>query len=173
MVDHISADYSSTIAELDGDFGYSPPLSLAHHLRDTYRYFSKALLYHISKHGITMAQYYILKELWQEDGLTQRQLSERIGIMEPTAARTLKNMRNRGYIRRERNSQDRRKTNISLTETGISFFREIFPFAMKVNADAVKGIPEEKLQLFRSMLDQMKNNLEQATDESGSPPLTK
>ncbi|MEE8435295.1 MAG: MarR family winged helix-turn-helix transcriptional regulator [bacterium] len=148
-----------TSRDVATDSGYAPPLSIAHLLRDTYRFFAKTLVSHISEHRVTMGQYYILKELWRENGLTQRELSERIGIMEPTAMNTLKLMHRRGTIRKERNSQDRRKTNIFLTVSGKHLFREILPFAEAVNADAVMGFSDGELSALRELLERMKKNL--------------
>ncbi|MCH8886739.1 MAG: winged helix-turn-helix transcriptional regulator [SAR324 cluster bacterium] len=146
------------------DPGYAPPLGMAHLLRDTYRFFARRLLSHISgshhsEHRLTMGQYYILKELWRENGLTQRELSERIGIMEPTAVNTLKLMRRHGLIRKERNSRDRRKTNIFLTGGGQRLFSEILPFAEAVNAEAVLGFSAGELSALRGLLERMKKNL--------------
>ena len=146
------------------DPGYAPPLGMAHLLRDTYRFFARRLLSHISgshhsEHRLTMGQYYILKELWRENGLTQRELSERIGIMEPTAVNTLKLMRRHGLIRKERNSRDRRKTNIFLTVSGKQLFSEILPFAEAVNAEAVLGFSAGELSALRGLLERMKKNL--------------
>lgn len=146
------------------DSGYAPPLSIAHLLRDTYRFFARSLVSHmsgsqISSHRVTMGQYYILKELWRENGLTQRELSKRIGIMEPTAVNTLKLMHRRGTIRKERNSRDRRKTNIFLTVSGKHLFREILPFAEAVNADAVMGFSDGELSSLRELLEKMRENL--------------
>ena len=156
--------FEGTTRDGAADSGYAPPLSIAHLLRDTYRFFARSLVSHmsgsqISSHRVTMGQYYILKELWRENGLTQRELSKRIGIMEPTAVNTLKLMRRHGLIRKERNSRDRRKTNIFLTGGGRRLFSEILPFAEAVNAEAVLGFSAGELSALRGLLERMKKNL--------------
>ena len=62
--------------------------------------------------------WYFLRVLWQQDGISQRELSQRVGMMEPTTASALNNMERKGFVRRLRNRTDRRVVNVFLTERG-------------------------------------------------------
>ena len=59
----------------------------------------------IAAHGITRGQWYFLRVLWIEDGLSQRELSARVGMMEPTTVIALRSMEKAGLIRRVRSSR--------------------------------------------------------------------
>ena len=74
--------------------------------------------------------WYFLRALWEEDGLSQRELSERAGSTAPAAVEQLRNMERRGYIRRERSSTDKRKVNVYLTDSGRELKR-LLPYAKK------------------------------------------
>ena len=93
-------------------FIYEPGRSLGYLIRDTFRAFNRLLHDLIEAHGVAIGHWYFLRELWVEDGLTQRELSRRAGIMEPTTAAAVTAMEEKGLISRERNPDDRRKVNI-------------------------------------------------------------
>ena len=65
---------------LDGSVGYQ--------VRLTHRLIQRELQSRIAPYGVQLGMWYLLRVLWEEDGLTQRQLSQRIGIMEPTTLHT-------------------------------------------------------------------------------------
>lgn len=100
------------------DVQFDSETSVGYLLRDTYRAFTKILQARISAHGVTIGQWYFLRVLWDEGGLTQRELSLRVGMMEPTTVTALNGMEKRGYVKRVRNTEDKRKVNIYLTEKG-------------------------------------------------------
>src|SRR5215470_14389547 len=93
-----------------------PPIESAGYLvRDAHRAFQRLLEKRIMGHGITRGQWYFLRVLWSEDGLSQRELSSRVGMMEPTTVIALRSMERAGLIRRSRSVEDRRVTRVRLT----------------------------------------------------------
>jgi DNA-binding MarR family transcriptional regulator len=69
-------------------------------------------------------------------------------------------MERRGLISRTRNSKDRRKVNIRLTERGRRLREVLLPYAMEVNRVALAGISPKKIPLLREQLDRIKRNLD-------------
>jgi DNA-binding MarR family transcriptional regulator len=57
---------------------------LAHLIRDASRAFHRALQVRLAQHGVQFGHWTFLRILWESDGLTQKELSERAGVMEPT-----------------------------------------------------------------------------------------
>ena len=53
-------------------------------VRDANRAFQRLLEKRIAPYGVARGQWYFLRVLWTEDGLSQRELSARVGTMEPT-----------------------------------------------------------------------------------------
>src|SRR4051812_49258700 len=92
--------------------------SVGYQLRTTNRMMQRLLQTRIEPYGITLGMWYFLRALWEEDGLTQRELSQRIGTMEPTTLTAIAGMERAGLVTRKRNEQDRRKINVSLTQRG-------------------------------------------------------
>src|ERR687894_1049478 len=76
--------------------------SVGYQVRMVYRAMQRLLQTRIGPHGVTLGMWYYLRALWSEDGLTQRQLSHRIGTMEPTTLGAIQIMERNGLVRRVR-----------------------------------------------------------------------
>jgi MarR family transcriptional regulator, organic hydroperoxide resistance regulator len=147
-----------------------PDQSVGYLVREAHRAFLRALAARISPHGVSIGMWYFLRALWEQDGITQRELSRRVGMMEPTTATALESMKRRGLISRTRNSKDRRKVNIRLTEEGRRLRKVLLPCAIEVNQVALAGIPERQLPLLRDQLACIKRNLDaDAIDDAELP----
>ena len=62
----------------------------AHLIKDATRGLTRALQLRLTEHSVSFGHWTFLRILWEEDGLTQRELSERAGLMEPTTFSALK-----------------------------------------------------------------------------------
>ena len=149
-------------------FIYEPGRSIGYLIRDTFRAFNRVLHDLIEAHGVAIGHWYFLRELWVEDGLTQRELSRRAGIMEPTTAAAVTAMEEKGLISRERNPDDRRKVNIFLTDAGRALQDELLPYVKQVNELVVADLSPDEVGELRSLLERCKNNLVAAeVDDAG------
>jgi MarR family transcriptional regulator, organic hydroperoxide resistance regulator len=96
--------------------------------------------------------WYFLRLLWLEDGLTQRELSNRVGTMEPTTLSAIVIMEGKGLVRRVRNKNDRRKWHIHLTPKGRALKGKLLPLAKQVVDTAVQGFSRgEVTQLLKGL----------------------
>ena len=145
--------------------------SVGYQVRITHRLVQRALQARISRHGVTLGMWYFLRVLWQEDGITQRELSNRIGTMEPTTMSAIMAMEKAGIVRRVRNAGDRRKINVFLTDHGRSLEPLLLPGAIAVVEEAVRGIPGAEVSLLLRLLGAMQRNLGDAlAAEPPGPP---
>ena len=60
----------------------------------------------------------MLLMLWEQDGVTQASLVEKLAVEQPTMAGTLKRMERAGLIKRVADPNDRRQAHIHLTRKG-------------------------------------------------------
>ncbi|MBT09016.1 MAG: MarR family transcriptional regulator [Gammaproteobacteria bacterium] len=118
-----------------------------------------ALRRRLSKYGLTLGQYYIMRALWINEGQSQRALSEAVGTTEPTTASVLRMLEKNGLIRRTRNQQDRRTINIFLTENGLEMKRELLLMAMGVNEIATRGLSQHDIEEIKRLMRAMSANL--------------
>jgi len=109
--------------------------------------------------------WFALRMLWDEDGMTQRELGERVGINGPTMVSAINSMERAGLVKRVQNRADRRKINIFLTERGRNLKRKLWPMAAEVLALALSGLTRNQVYALNKMLMQIRLNLEH--DHSG------
>jgi DNA-binding MarR family transcriptional regulator len=136
-----------------------PDDSLGFQVRRCHRAFDRVLNAYLSREGLTSGFWYFLRALWQENGATQKRLSQLNNVTEPTTVTTLNAMTQIGLVRRERNVGDRRKLNVFLTPRGETLKAELMPYAFRINAIACEGIPASDLETCLSVLKQMSENL--------------
>jgi MarR family transcriptional regulator, organic hydroperoxide resistance regulator len=140
--------------------GYPALESAGYLVRDAHRAFQKLLEKRIAAHGITRGQWYFLRVLWIEDGLSQRELSTRVGMMEPTTVIALRSMEKAGLIRRARTNDDKRVTKVWLTAKAKRMREEMLEVARGINEDACQGVTREELEAFRRAITRMTENLD-------------
>ena len=69
---------------------------LAHLVKDATRALLRALQMRLAEHSVSIGHWTFLRVLWEADGITQRELSEQAGVMEPTTLSALKTMEKLG-----------------------------------------------------------------------------
>jgi MarR family transcriptional regulator, organic hydroperoxide resistance regulator len=139
---------------------FPPDQSAGYLVRDAHRAFQHVLEERINPFGVTRGQWYFLRVLWQEDGLSQRELSARVGMMEPTTVIALRSMEKAGLITRERTDQDKRRALVMLTPKGKQLQSELLPVARHIVEQAEAGIARRELDAFRSVIARMTRNLD-------------
>jgi DNA-binding MarR family transcriptional regulator len=142
-------------------FDPDPQQSVGHLLRDASRLVLRDTATVLEPYGITLSQYFVLRELWQEPGATQRELAQRVGVAEPAMVATLDALEALGLVVRERSTRDRRKSHVALTERGSALRATLFGHASDVLERALDGISDDEIVLVRRVLQRMKANLEQ------------
>ncbi len=124
------------------------------------RLFARALQTRLASHGVSAGQWPLLLYLWERDGLSQKQLSRRVQIEEPTTTRTLDRMERDGLVFRKRDNKDRRRINVFLTVRGQQLQEELLPFAQEVNALATHGLSDQDKAKINSLLTYIISRLE-------------
>ncbi|HXM05823.1 MAG TPA: MarR family transcriptional regulator [Candidatus Acidoferrum sp.] len=133
--------------------------SIGYLLRDTARRILSDLTTRLEPHGITLPQYYVLRELWEEEGLTQREIANRVGVLEPTMVATLDALVRLGLIERVRSTTDRRKTHVQLTPAARTMRDTLHGYAADVLEGALSGISDDEIAVLRRTLQRIKGNL--------------
>ncbi len=132
---------------------------MAHLVRDAGRLLAKSLQSRLSDHGVSFGHWSFLRILWVTEGLTQRELSEEAGVMEPTTFTALKAMEAKQLIERRHLNGNQRKLHIFLTDKGRALKDVLTPLAEDVNRVALAGVSEEDRTTTRNTLLAMIDNL--------------
>jgi DNA-binding MarR family transcriptional regulator len=135
-------------------------VSVGYLVRETHRAFGRSLQARLAGHGVTIGMWFFLRVLWEEDGISQRELSQRVRMMEPTTVTALKSMEKRGIVRRARELADRRIVRVYLTPPGRALTEELLPRAAAVNAIASAGVTAEEIAGLRAILAKIRANLD-------------
>ncbi|NHN31009.1 MarR family transcriptional regulator [Paenibacillus sp. S3N08] len=108
---------------------------------------------------IHVGQEHALCQLWQEEGITQIQLSERLGCEPPTTSNMIKKLEEYGLVHRQQDEADARITRVYLTDEGRALEQPIKQMWQKQQEKLLDGIHLEERLLLRRVLQQMLNNL--------------
>lgn len=111
-------------------------------------------------YDITPEQWGVLGRLWEKDGLTQRELSNRSFKDQPTTARILDKLEKKGLISRAANPEDRRTFLIHLSEQGWDLQAKLIPLAVATLHKALHGFNNEEVEQLRVWLNRIYENLE-------------
>jgi DNA-binding MarR family transcriptional regulator len=144
-----------------------PEDRLAHLVKDATRALVRALQMRLAEHGVSFGHWTFLRILWEAEGITQRELSARAGVMEPTTFAALKAMAQRGYVTRRLNPQSRKEMQVFLTPQGRALQAKLVPLAEEVNDVALRGVGAADIAATRRTLLALINNL--AADEKVAP----
>jgi len=136
---------------------------LAHLIRDASRAFHRALQVRLAQHGVPFGHWTFLRILWESDGLTQKELSERAGVMEPTTFTAMKAMESLGYIVRKQIPTNKKNMYVHLSDKGRALKKLLVPLAEETNNVSIEGISPEHIKMTRMVLLAMIENL--ARDE--------
>jgi MarR family transcriptional regulator, organic hydroperoxide resistance regulator len=140
--------------------------SVAYLLRNGYRVFARALQERIQAEGIPIGSWPFLRHLWQQDGITQRELTNAVGLMQPNTNAALKQLTRRGWVKQTRDNSDKRKIRIHLTPKGRELFYRAFPLALQAREQALADFSEEEVATLRSLLKRITKNLDAELDSS-------
>jgi DNA-binding MarR family transcriptional regulator len=141
---------------------------LAHLVKDATRALVRALQVRLVEHDVSFGHWTFLRILWERDGLTQRELSEQAGVMEPTTFAALKAMERLGYVERRQLPDNRKNVYVHLTRRGRELKAKLVPLAEEVNRVAVAGVDAAEVARVRGVLLAVIENL--ARDANRSRP---
>lgn len=143
-----------------------PDDRLAHLVRDAARGLTRALQLRLAEHSVSFGHWIFLRVLWERDGITQSDLSEQAGLMEPTTHAALRRMEQLGYVSRRHMEGNRKKLFIFLTAEGKALRDLLVPLAEDVNRVAVGDVSPQLIEATRRTLLAMIQNL--ADDEASA-----
>ncbi|MFO1344265.1 MarR family winged helix-turn-helix transcriptional regulator [Casimicrobium huifangae] len=137
----------------------------AHLVKDATRSFQRSLQMRLARFDVPFGHWTFLRALWERDGLTQKQLSDEVGVMEPTTLMAVRAMEARGWVERRQRAENRKNVHVYLTDAGRALKDVLVPLAEEVNASGAKGLTADEIAVARRVLLTMITNL--AEDATG------
>lgn len=104
----------------------------------------------LKKHGLTLALWPTLMCLWEEEGVTQRDIAQKSKVENSTTTRTLDKLENLGLVERQPDPNSRRAFRIYLTDEGRALKETLVPIPMAINQKLLSSLePEERGEIIR------------------------
>jgi DNA-binding MarR family transcriptional regulator len=147
-----------------------PEESLGYQVNLLARLLEQALRREIADHGVVPGQFPALLNLFQEDGLTQAELTRRAGVEQPTMANTLNRMERDGLITRVADPADRRRVRVHLTPHARRLEPALAAAGREVNGRATHGLTRDEVDAFLATLARLADNLRFAPERPEPPP---
>ncbi len=113
----------------------------------------------IARHGVSLGLWPFLRALWEGDGLTQRELSEKVRMKGPTTVAALNKLEDKGLVRRQGNKNDARKINVFLTPEGRRVYRKVIPEVEAVNRLCLSKLSDHEQATFKDMIRRVRNSV--------------
>ena len=133
-------------------------------LRYSYRSLYRSMSRMLEPYDISMGQWFLLRVLWEEDGISQSELAQRAGILKSAAVALIRELEEKTWIRRSKDSSDGRKMIVFVTKEGQKARDQFFSFGNELNEKALKGITKEEFDLVKKVLKKARDNLAEITD---------
>lgn len=112
----------------------------------------------------------LLRLLAQEGSMTQAALSERAQLRPPTVAELLEKLENAGMIARARDTEDRRRVIVSVTERGRGEIESMHDSGAQFAEDLFSGLTENEIETMLALVEKL-NAQFRNEEEPGEPPL--
>jgi MarR family transcriptional regulator, organic hydroperoxide resistance regulator len=128
-------------------------------VRHTHKALARRLAFELAKAGISYNHYYYLRALFETNGISQMELSERVGVDPTTVVTVVDTLERQGIVERRKDPDDRRKALIYLTRKGKTLRRPLLTAIAAAHADALTGISAADIETFRRVAQRVIENL--------------
>ncbi len=108
----------ATAAERGGDEVSSLEAHLGYWLRYVSNHVSHAFKVKVEKHGVTVAEWVLMRELYDRDHMRPSTLSENVGLTRGAVSKLLDRLENKELIVRQADVDDGRAQVVALSRTG-------------------------------------------------------
>lgn len=132
--------------------------SVGRYISLIYRNFHIYMHHKLEQYRIGSGQFHFLMMLYKKEGITQEELAENLKIDKATCARAIQKLEEIGYVKRQRNQQDKRCYNIYLTPKA----KELKPTAMNILHEwtdlLLTGFSNEEKEHLYTFLERLSKN---------------
>jgi DNA-binding MarR family transcriptional regulator len=124
--------------------------------------------------NLSIRQWEVLACLACDEGMTQAEMADRLGIEPGTFTGIVSRMEVAGWLERRTCSEDRRKNRIYPTEKAEQIWKQTTEICHEVRQRATAGIDAKTLESLKTVCEQIRQNLERTgTPGAAAPCLDK
>jgi len=109
----------------------------------------------LKKHGLSIALWPTLMCLWEEEGITQRDIALKSKVESSTTTRTLDKLVKLELVERHEDPNSRRSFRIYLTDKGRALKDVLLPIPVAVNEAVLSSLDEDEQKMLIKLLQKM------------------
>lgn len=114
---------------------------------------------------VTVDQWLVLKNLSENELLSQTELANLVFKDHPTLTRIIDLLCKKGYVERVPHPQDRRSFQLHLTDIGLEKVSELKPKILEIREKAWENLTSKDFEEFKRILDTIYQNLDGQSEE--------
>ncbi|HEY1720203.1 MAG TPA: MarR family transcriptional regulator [Magnetospirillaceae bacterium] len=117
----------------------------------------------LDEYGLTYPQYLVLLVLWEQDGMSVKDIGDRLFLDSGTLTPLLKRMEAAGFVKRSRDPEDERQLRVNLTAKAHDLRAKSQEIAYKLFCDFGRSLPE--LVALREDLTNLRGELQKSQNQ--------
>ena len=138
-------------------------------LRLTYRAFARDLARRLQPHGVTLLMWFVLRELWKRDGLSQSEIAAATDRQASAIVSVVRSLQDAGLVRVTRSAKDGRRSVVRLTRAGRRLEPVLTAHGRRLSQTAQRGFTAAEKRTLMAMLARLRRNI--GSNGNGSPTL--
>ena len=123
----------------------------------------------MSRMGFGPGQFFLLSELYAEEGLSQDELSQRVGVDKSNTSRALAKLEKFGLIKRKSDPKNHKVKKVYLRSKARAVRNEFKKIQHQWNANLLKGFTKKEKTTLMASLIKIANNAEAAFNQKMCP----
>jgi DNA-binding MarR family transcriptional regulator len=145
-----------------------PPL-----LRHAWYSLNQAFRRRIAHLGVTPDQFTVMRTLLENDGVSQRELTQLMSSDPNTVASLLERMQRAGFVQRDADEKDRRTRRVRLKPLGQRKYEAARELAVAMQEEVLCALPSARRETFLQDLDAVGRACREAADRSRASVKTR
>jgi DNA-binding MarR family transcriptional regulator len=147
--------------DITSDFApvFTPDQHVGTALRVTFRAFADAVADNLAPLGLSLNMWFVLRALWESDGLTQVDLAGRLNVTPAAMVGLVNSLEATALVERRRSEDDGRAYKVFLTQRGKSVRQQATRQALQVDARALRDVSVEETEMLLALLGKLRANL--------------
>jgi MarR family transcriptional regulator for hemolysin len=122
----------------------------------------RAFAAELSQIGMTLRQWEVLACLACEEGFSQTEMADYLGIEPPTLAGVLRRMERDGWLARQACLDDRRRNRITPTPKAAAVWKQSMELCQRIREQATAGLSDAEVATLKSICQRIRLNLAEA-----------
>lgn len=114
----------------------------------------------LAKYGLTTSQFGILVQLWKNDGITQKELQEKLEVRPATLTGIIDGLVSKGWVRRVCDNCDARFKRLYVTESSLAIKDDCMNTIYDMEKMLTKDLSPDELSQLLALLKKLHKNIE-------------